>query len=130
MINIDPLMSVISFPRPLVETKGWGSEIVLINCPDYCSKILRFNEGSKGSMHFHCKKHETWRILDGEILLEWIDTSTAARHTKVLYVGDIVDIPRLCPHQVYAVVDSLILEVSTPHYDDDSYRVSKGDSQK
>jgi hypothetical protein len=40
-----------------------------------------------------------------------------------------VDIPRLQTHQVHALEDTRILEVSTQHFEDDSYRVMAGDSQ-
>jgi mannose-6-phosphate isomerase-like protein (cupin superfamily) len=121
--------SVINFREPTVEHKGWGSEVVIINCHDYCAKILCFKAGAKGSVHFHCSKHETWRILSGKIRLNWVDTTNAEKQSKILSVGDIVDIPRFCPHQVEALTDSEIMEVSTTHYDDDSYRVEPGDSQ-
>lgn len=81
-------------------------------------------------MHFHDKKHETWYILEGRIKLSWVDTETAEPYMKVLKVGDIVDIPRLCPHQVLALSAARILEVSTVHENSDTFRFGKGDSQK
>jgi hypothetical protein len=33
------------------------------------------------------------------------------------------------PHQLKAIDESEIFEVSTQHFDDDSYRIDKGDSQ-
>jgi uncharacterized RmlC-like cupin family protein len=122
--------NAINFPQPLIDYKGWGQEVIIINCHDYCAKILCFKAGSKGSLHLHASKHETWRILSGKIRLNWVNKVTAERISKVLSVGDIVDIPRFCPHQVEAISDSEIMEVSTTHYDDDSYRIEPGDSQK
>lgn len=81
-------------------------------------------------MHFHDKKHESWRILSGMIRFHWIDTNTAEGKMCTLIEGDQVDIPRLTPHRVEAVTDCRILEISTQHFEDDSYRVAKGDSQK
>ena len=120
---------MISFPKPEVHPKGWGAETWLINCPDYCSKFLDFKKDSRGSMHFHDKKHETWYILSGKIIVSWIGASNAERHSRTLYTGEMEDIPRLQTHQVYAIEDSRILEVSTQHFEDDSYRVQGGDSQ-
>jgi quercetin dioxygenase-like cupin family protein len=34
------------------------------------------------------------------------------------------------PHQLEAVTDGIVFEVSTQHFDYDSYRVLKGDSNK
>ena len=123
------LPSHITFPTPVEEQKGWGKEIILINCPDYCSKILCFNKVGQGSMHFHAEKHETWYVLEGAIRLRGIDMPTGDIWTTILKVGDMVDIPRLCAHQVMALSDARILEVSTPHRDTDTFRVGKGDSQ-
>ena len=119
----------ITFPAPETHSKGWGAEQWLINCPDYCAKLLQFNPGSKSSSHFHLLKRETWYVLNGEIELTWIDTEDAAPMARHLMTGDIVDIPRLCPHQVRALTSACILEVSTQHFEDDSYRISPGDSQ-
>jgi len=49
---------------------------------------------------------------------------------KILNVGDIVDIPQCCPHQVEALEKSVIVEISSTHHDFDSYRVEKGCTQK
>lgn len=122
-------MDKVSFPKLELHPKGWGREDWVINCPDYCMKFLRFNAGMKGSMHFHVKKHETWYIQTGKITLTTINTSSAEKSTVVLGVGDVVDIPRLNPHQVEAIEDAVIIEISTQHFDDDSYRVAPGDSQ-
>ena len=121
---------MISFPKPEVHIKGWGVETWLINCSDYCCKFLDFKNDSRGSMHFHDKKHETWYILSGKVSVSWIDPLTAMRSSKILGVGDMIDIPRLHTHQVHALEDTRILEVSTQHFENDSYRVIAGDSQK
>ena len=121
--------NIISFPDPQVHPKGWGQEIWLINCPDYCCKFLDFKKDSRGSMHFHDAKHETWYLLSGKVSVSWVDPDDAKKHTRIINVGDMVDIPRLQTHQVHALEDSRILEVSTTHFKDDSYRVAPGDSQ-
>lgn len=120
----------ITFPSVARDSKGWGSEIIVINCLDYCGKILCFNAGAEGSMHFHDRKHETWYILEGQILLSYLDTDDATPKSAILQEGDVVDIPRLCPHQVKALTAARIMEVSTPHYHEDSFRIAKGDSQR
>ena len=109
--------------------KAWGKEIIIHNDEEYCGKILRFNAGAKFSLHFHIKKKETWYVASGEFTLNWINTRTTNIHTKTLCVGDIVEIERGDPHQLIAHTAGDIFEVSTPHYDDDSYRIGKGDSQ-
>jgi mannose-6-phosphate isomerase-like protein (cupin superfamily) len=121
--------AIVTRLKPSSHPKAWGAETWLINHPDYCLKFLDFDVDGKGSCHFHVAKHETWHILEGTIRLDWIDTETSARHTMTLKMGDTVDIPRLVPHQVMAVTNARILEVSTQHFNSDSYRVLPGDGQ-
>lgn len=110
-------------------SKAWGKEIIIHNDEEYCGKILRFNAGAKFSMHFHIKKKETWYVANGDFTLHWIDTETADEHYRVLKAGDIIEVERGDPHQLFCVTGGDIFEVSTPHFDDDSYRIRKGDSQ-
>lgn len=110
--------------------KKWGEEIIIHNGSDYCGKILRFKRGAKFSMHFHIKKSETWYVHNGEFELRYIDPEDATEHTVLLESGDVIEIPIGNPHQLIAYDDGEIFEVSTQHFDDDSYRVRKGDSQK
>src|ERR1035437_2574077 len=109
--------------------KAWGEEIILHNGEDYCGKLLRFRKGGKFSLHFHSKKTETFYINKGIFELITIDTRTANRHHINLVEGDIVHIEPNTPHQLEAFEEGEIFEVSTPDYDDDSYRIEKGDSQ-
>ena len=123
MITISNINSPARFTH-----KEWGSEIMLHN-GEYCGKLLRFNAGAKFSTHFHIEKSETWVINKGMIILMWIDTRNADRHTIELKEGDIIDIDKYTPHQVEAITDSEIFEVSSTHHNYDSYRVEKGDNQ-
>ena len=120
---------IINTPSDCVVPKKWGEEIVIHNDENYCGKILKFKEGAKFSMHFHMKKKETWYVVSGDFRLCWVDTNTADLHVTKLYVGDIIDIERGDPHQLIANTAGEIFEVSTQHFDNDSYRVGKGDSQ-
>ena len=110
--------------------KGWGKEMIITNNQLYCGKILMFKKGCKFSMHYHLIKDETWFIAEGEFLYRWIDTETADIYEEELKPGDVVRQLPGQPHQLMAHTDGSIIEGSTEHFDDDSYRVSKGDSQK
>ncbi|MFW5847611.1 MAG: cupin domain-containing protein [bacterium] len=116
--------------KPDFIKKKWGGEVIITNNEEYCGKILKFNKGSQFSMHFHVKKKETWMVVKGSLKLVLIDTTNAEKIYIKIYEGDVVEIDRFQPHQLYAIEDSEIFEVSTTHYDEDSYRVEKGDSQK
>jgi mannose-6-phosphate isomerase-like protein (cupin superfamily) len=75
-------------------------------------------------------KDETWYVDKGTFLYRWIDTETAEVHEEHLKPGDIVRQRPGQPHQLEAIEEGIIFEVSTTHSDSDSYRVWKGDSQK
>ena len=110
--------------------KGWGEEIVIENNDMYCGKVLVFNEGCRFSMHYHMNKDETWYVEEGEFLYRWIDTKIGKKHEDKLSEGDVVRQRPGQPHQIIALTDGRIFEVSTYHEDSDSYRVIPGDSQK
>jgi mannose-6-phosphate isomerase-like protein (cupin superfamily) len=110
--------------------KAWGYEDWIINNDKYCGKILVFNRGAKFSMHYHLIKHETWYVVSGQFILTTVDTERASDKTMFLKPGDVVVIAPGLPHQLEAVTDDAkIFEVSTTHYDTDSYRIRPGDSQ-
>jgi quercetin dioxygenase-like cupin family protein len=110
--------------------KGWGHELIFATNDKYCGKLLKFNEGSKFSMHFHSVKDETWLVLTGKFLVRWIDTVTANEHEDALNPGDIWHNEPLKPHQVICLEEGTIVEVSTPDSVGDNHRVAKGDSQR
>jgi len=109
--------------------KGWGEELIIENNEMYCGKILKFKKGCKFSMHYHLIKDETWYVQEGEFRYRWIDTETAELHGIKLKEGDVVRQRIGQPHQLIAETDGTIFEVSTQHFDDDSYRILPGDSQ-
>lgn len=106
--------------------KGWGKEIIFVNNDEYCGKILCFEKGKCFSMHYHLKKKETWYVNKGKFLLHWIEIENGTFHSEYLNVGDVLTNERGEPHQLVALEDSEVFEVSTKHYDDDSFRVWKG----
>lgn len=111
--------------------KAWGREIIFANNDMYCGKLLVYDKaGTKGSMHFHMKKHETFYVQQGKFILRWIDTNSSRIYEETLHVGDTwVNKPGM-PHQIESLTNnSIIFEVSTHHDDEDSYRVLPGDGQ-
>ena len=105
--------------------KQWGHELWIHNDSQYCGKLLVFtNSGNKFSMHYHMLKNETWYVQEGAFQFDWIDTESAERCYTQLQKGDVVYIEKGLPHQLTALIDnSIVFEVSTEHFDDDSYRI-------
>lgn len=110
--------------------KGWGHELIWATNDHYCGKLLKFNAGAKFSMHFHAEKDETWYVLSGRFLVEYIDTTTAKMQDRYLETGDTWHNPPLLPHRIICVEEGTIIEVSTPDSVEDNYRVMPGDSQR
>ena len=110
---------------PKIVTKTWGYEMWIHNDEEYCGKLLVFNkEGDKFSMHYHIKKKETWYVQSGSFIFNWLDVENGERLFTNLEEGDVIEIERGLPHQLEALEDgSTIFEVSTEHFDEDSYRV-------
>lgn len=109
--------------------KGWGEELIIENNELYCGKLLIFKAGCKFSMHYHMIKDETWYVDKGEFIYRWIDTESAETVEVKLKPRDVVRQKPGQPHQLEALTDGVVFEVSTQHFDSDSYRVWKGDSQ-
>ena len=84
--------------RPEHHWKGWGYELWIHNDEKYCGKLLFFEKDEIESVK--------------EILLT---------------PGDTFEVPPGLRHRMFAVEDSELFEFSTEHFEDDSYRVIKGD---
>ena len=122
------LEPIFSFPEH--HEKKWGCEKWICNNNEYCGKLLIFKKDAEFSTHAHKLKRESFLIFKGSIEFIWIDTENAEKESRVLTEGMVVEIPRLLPHRVRALEDSVIIEISTTHFSEDSYRYEKGDSQK
>ncbi len=99
-----------------VHKKIWGSEEWIANNNEYCGKILNLKKGFRCSIHYHKKKHETFFILKGRVLMEY------EGERKIMNSGDVLVVEREKKHRFTGLEDSEIIEFSTHHEDDDSYR--------
>jgi len=105
--------------------KSWGYEQWIHNDYEYCGKLLVFTKDrNRFSMHYHILKKESWFVQEGRFQFNWIDVENGKLIGKTLEKGESVLIERGLPHQLIALADnSIIFEVSTEHYDEDSYRI-------
>ena len=117
-----PILKKNEQPIKIIDKK-WGNEVIFCNNSLYCGKILNFKSGSKGSMHFHLKKTETWYIYKGKIILYYTEPFTGTIITEILQEGDTITHKPGELHRVEALEETQIFEVSTPHSDEDSYRI-------
>jgi mannose-6-phosphate isomerase-like protein (cupin superfamily) len=110
------------FISPEVHTKTWGSELWIANNDQYCGKILSLRCGAACSLHFHIKKHETFHILAGLVKMEIIHKD-GTRNEISLQPSDTIEITPGLVHRFTGLTDAKILEVSTHHDEEDSYRI-------
>ena len=122
-------MRKITINKPIKVEKGWGYELHIHNDDGYCGKVLHFNKNAQFSMHYHVEKRETWYVSKGKLELRQINPDTCEVTSELLQVGDVVEVYVGIPHQLFALEESDIFEVSTIDKKEDSYRVWKGDSQ-
>ena len=108
--------------------KGWGYEKWIVNKDEYCGKLLHMIKGKKCSWHYHKLKDETFYLQEGKILLKYSDEDNIEESKElILERGDKFHVYRGLRHQMFALEDTDLFEFSTQHFDNDSYRVIKGD---
>lgn len=119
--------------EPSLVKKVWGDERWIVNRGEYCGKILTILKDYFCSLHAHKLKLEDFYVQEGRIKLEWQEATfdggeivpTGLLHSIVLKRGQSVNIPRLMLHRFTGLCDSnVMIETSTQHFDEDSYRVS------
>ena len=114
-------------PIKFVE-KGWGYEKWIVNKAEYCGKLLFFESGKRCSWHYHKVKDEVFYLQSGKMMIYYSeDDDITTANQLVLKPGDNFHIYVGLRHQMVALEDSELFEFSTQHFDEDSYRVIKGD---
>ena len=108
--------------------KGWGFEKWIVNCEEYCGKLLYFVKDKRCSWHYHKLKDEVFYIQSGRILVKYSDSDNISDAQEViLEKGDNFHVYRGLRHQMVALQDTELFEFSTQHFDEDSHRLIKGD---
>ena len=103
-------VKVVKVPKP------WGHETIWAQSDRYVGKVLHINAGQELSVQYHNKKDETVHLLSGEIIYR---VKNGDRLEDVqLKVGESFRITPGTIHQMIAVTDCDVLEVSTPEVDD------------
>jgi quercetin dioxygenase-like cupin family protein len=111
--------------------KAWGHELWIINNELYCGKLLVFKANKQFSMHYHLLKDEAWYISKGKFEYKYINTESSELRSIIVKEGDCIHLMPGQPHQMLALTEgATIFEVSTQHFDSDSYRVLPGSSQE
>lgn len=108
--------------------KGWGYEKWIVNCEEYCGKLLYFHEGKCCSWHFHKIKDEVFYVQSGLVEVRYSDHDDLEEsNSRMLGPGDSFHVYRGLRHRIIAHKNSEVFEFSTQHFDSDSHRIIPGD---
>jgi quercetin dioxygenase-like cupin family protein len=111
-----------------IHPKGWGYEKWIVNKPEYCGKLLYFLKDKKCSWHFHKIKDEVFYLQSGKLLVKYSEDENIETAKEItLNAGDSFHVYTGLKHQMIALENSELFEFSTQHFEDDSYRIIKGD---
>lgn len=108
-------------------SKVWGWEDWLWNDENYCGKRLFLKSGHRCSWHYHVIKDEVLYVQSGMIIMRYSQQDDPALASEIiLREGMAFHVEPGMRHQMSAVVDTMIFEVSTHHEDLDSIRLGVG----
>ena len=96
----------------------WGNETLLALVPKkYSVKRLEIKAGQKGGLQFHRLKDEVAVMISGQLIVRYDDGSGSIKE-RIVGPGDVVHFPPGLVHQEEAITDCVIIEASTPHFND------------
>jgi mannose-6-phosphate isomerase-like protein (cupin superfamily) len=96
--------------------KPWGHETIWAKTDQYVGKILHIKAGEALSVQYHNVKDETVYLMSGQLIYRiWENDQPKSVDLRI---GQAFRITPGTVHQMEAVTDCDVLEVSTPHLDD------------
>ena len=109
----------VEFPTPEdLGHRDWGSETLLALVPGkYSLKRLDIKAGHKGGLQYHHLKDECGYLVSGKLIIRY-DSGDSELREKVVEAGAAYHFQPGVVHQTEAVTDCVILEASTPHFND------------
>ena len=97
--------------------KPWGHETIWALTDRYVGKILHINAGHELSVQYHSVKDETVYLLSGQIVYRVKNDADLLEDVQ-LKQGESFRITPGTVHQMVALTDCNVLEVSTPELND------------
>ena len=85
-------------------------------------KRLDLKDGFRCSYHYHKHKDETFVIEHGKVVLEYQEPWEQKSNIIFMGFNDKIRIHPETYHRFWGLHDSRILEVSTTHFEEDSFR--------
>ena len=111
--------SLVSFPAPKdMGKRDWGTETLLAVVPEKFSlKKLFLKAGYKGGLQYHHKKNECGYLISGTLIVRF-DDGNGQIVERMVEPGESFHFPPGAVHQEEAVTDCVIIEASTPYFND------------
>jgi len=115
----DIFQEVSVFPvKESVGSRPWGTEDLLaLVSGKFSVKVLTIQAGNKGGLQFHRLKDEVAILISGELLVRY-DLGDKVLKERVIHAGEAVHFMPGLVHQEEALTDCVIIEASTPHFND------------
>jgi mannose-6-phosphate isomerase len=109
----------ILFPKSKsVGKRIWGIEELLVLISKKISlKKITINKGFKGGLQYHHKKNECGYLVKGKLLIKY-DNGNGKLKQKILKKGQSFYFPPGIVHQEIALSKCVIIEASSPHFND------------
>ena len=90
--------------------KGWGFEKWIVNCEEYCGKLLYFAKDKRCSWHYHVLKDEVFYVQSGRLLVKFSEDNDLQQASSIeLGPGDNFHVYRGLRHQMLALEDTELL---------------------
>ena len=114
-----PLADDDMFPEPVdVGPRDWGREVLLgVVAGAFSLKRLEMKAGTRGGLQFHRLKHEVAVLLSGSMVVRHVSPSGELTEREVS-AGEVIHFAPGVVHQEIAVTDCVLIEASTPHFND------------
>ena len=114
-MTVTPVSESGRYPVRVVD-KPWGHELIWAHADRYVGKILHIKAGHALSLQYHERKDETIHLLSGQMRY-LVKTDGELRDVALKAGESFRNVPGTV-HQMIAVTDCDVLEVSTPDLDD------------
>ena len=94
---------------------------IIINCVNrsYCKKLVVLMPGQWHPVHYHKRKEETFQVLFG------VTEMVVEGRRRTLYPGDLQLVQQGVWHEFWSEGGTIFEELSTKHFDDDSFYEDK-----
>ena len=108
-----------NFPKSKdMGSRPWGTETLLCHVKEkFIMKRLHLKKGCKGGLQYHRFKEEAGILISGKMIIRH-DDGSGGLCERLITAGDIFHFRPGVVHQEEAIEDCIIIEASTPVFND------------